>query len=263
MMLKNILSVVVYAENVDIPYIYKKICHQLKPFKFSSFIIVNNYDETLYYIVNGCVADYVKVGGSNEKHEFTAYKVVLSYICKYNLNFDLLFVMNDTLVKHGKLRIIERLAIFFYFFHLGRDVRGVVAGFKHCPEFIKNFNLPIHEYFNSKFYIVGRHSIDLFNKALDFSFNSVSIKNGDYIVEWSYGYNEFFKKWLNSTTPPCWYQADTLNQHNYKGFIRKAECIVAEHRVSFFLFSQKDALIRDLMPNRFIVKFLSLIRKVW
>lgn len=263
MMLKNILSVVVYAEFVDIPSIYRKICHQLRPFKFSSFIIVNNYDETLYYVVNGCVADHVKVVGSNEKHEFTAYKVILGYLCKSNLNFDLLFVMNDTIVKHGKLRMIEKLAIIFYFFHLGRNIHGVVAGFKHRPEFIKSFNLPIYEYFNSKFYIVGRHSIGIFKKALEFSFNSVSIKNGDYIVEWSYGYNEFLKKWLNSTTPPCWYQADALNQRNYKGFIRKAECIVAEHRVSHFLFNQEDAQIKDLMPNRFVVKFLSFIRNLW
>ncbi|MDV5245504.1 hypothetical protein [Shewanella xiamenensis] len=263
-MKKNILAIVCYSKSIDFHGLSDIIKKQLKPFNFDSIIILNNYSEIIYWIKSGLVVNNVIKVDSNDKYEFSGYLALLEYIEENKIPFDTLFIVNDTLATHAPLRLIERLGIFYYFFQKKSIRLKSICGFIHQPIFINQFDLPLYSYFNSKFFMVGRDSLGLFGDALKFCFTEVDIISGKYVVEWDGDYNGFLKRWLNESTAPCWYESEPLTDSNKDKFLRKSKCILFEHRLSYYLFTEANSTyIKNIMPGGIVAKILLTLRKFW
>lgn len=172
-------------------------------------------------------------------------------------------LLNDTVMKHGKLRKIEQVAFSewkikskFWFFS-----KPAILGFWHVSKFLKATEME-EGYFNSKFLAFKNVSFDNFKALINLNHIKVTLtcdntyKNNTFISE---NYSLFLKHWLNQSDG--WYKAERINDRNKLFFIAKAKSIIHEHYLSKHskeLYIKHYCMIKSSILARMIMLFTGL-----
>ncbi|MEA5213919.1 hypothetical protein ACQ7NX_02215 [Enterobacter cloacae subsp. dissolvens] len=174
----------------------------------------------------------------NSEMEFSGYYYGLEWYNKENSisgNSNQSFIiLNDTILKHGKLRKIEYIAFNEWKLKglFRRLTKPTICGFWHTSIFLHNTEMKAG-YFNSKFLAFYNVSLEKFGALINLNKIEVTILSDNTYrnnIFTSDKYSLFLKQWLNGKGG--WYKSEKINERNKKLFEAKAKSIIHEHYLS-------------------------------
>lgn len=218
-------------------------------------------------IVNTCLGEIVSTTDDgiiivankniNYEMEFSGYYHGLEWHNKYNSipekSNQSFIILNDTLLKHGKLRKIERIAFNEWKF-VSRYLNfnsSTIYGFWHKSKFLHNTEMK-EGYFNSKLLAFHNVSFEKFSSLINLNVIKVILmadntyKNNIFTSD---AYSLFLKQWLNEGEG--WYKSEKINVHNKSYFEAKAKSIIHEHYLSKY--SKKLSINHYCMIKKSII----------
>ncbi|AVY98477.1 hypothetical protein DAI21_12845 [Lelliottia sp. WB101] len=262
-MTRWLIIFVCYDEDPEYKHYIKKIKSFLKWCFITDIVIVNTRLGEIVSFTNQKMAifsnDYV-----NNEMEFSGYYYGLKwYIEKKFVSVETnqsFILLNDTILKHGKLRKIEQIAFNEWKLKnlFQRLSDQTMFGFWHVSKFLQNTEMK-GGYFNSKFLAFSNLSFDKFSDLINLNNIEVKILPDDIYrnnIFLSKSYSVFLKKWLNENNG--WYKSEKINDRNKSFFESKAKSIIHEHYLSEH--SKKLSIIHYCMiKNSIVAKLIMFI----
>lgn len=228
---------VCYDQNPNYINYIKKIKSLFRLCSIKDIVIVNTYLGEIASLSSKGLTTYTS-NAINSEMEFSGYFYGLEW---YNSENSILgnskqsFIMlNDTILKHGKLRKIERIAFNEWKLKnlFRKFTKPAIFGFWHTSKYLRNTEIK-EGYFNSKFLAFYNITFEKFSALINLNKIGVTIlsdntyRNNIFISD---EYSIFLKKWLNGNDG--WYKSEKINEQNKKFFEAKAKSIIHEHYLS-------------------------------